>query len=101
MAWKLSGHDSMGDEFSFSAESGIVAPKTEFTLNVHFRAMKPNSYKRAVKLEVGGAEWVGVVRQERYMYVRTYMLGLITSCSCTNYGLPVAPRYLMWSSTWG
>lgn len=71
VAWKLSGHDSMGDEFSFSAESGIVAPKTEFTLNVHFRAMKPNSYKRAVKLEVGGAEWVGVVRQEWYMYVRT------------------------------
>ena len=51
--WKLSGHESMGDEFSFSAESGVVAPKTEFTLNVHFRAMKPNSYKRAVKLEVG------------------------------------------------
>ena len=52
VAWKLSGLDSIGDEFTFSADSGIVAPKSEFTVNIHFRALKASTYKRAIKLEV-------------------------------------------------
>ena len=82
VAWKLSGHDSMGDEFSFSSESGIVAPRTEFTLNVHFRAMKPNSYKRAVKLEVGGVKLPGNWRGGRSHVVR--LEGWVESCGQTG-----------------
>ena len=50
--WKLSGLDSIGEEFTFSADSGIVAPKSEFTVNIHFRALKASSYKRVIKLDV-------------------------------------------------
>ena len=52
-AWKLSGMETLGDEFSFSQEQGIVQPKSEFSLSVHFRAVKPVSYsKKAFKIEV-------------------------------------------------
>ena len=107
VAWKLSGHDSMGDEFSFSSESGIVAPRTEFTLNVHFRAMKPNSYKRAVKLEVGGVKlpgnwrggWSHVVRLEgwveSWVMVHTYISAMIDYFLFLSHLLPVSFRYLM------
>ena len=50
--WKLSGLDVLGNDFSFNQEHGIVQPKSEFELKVHFRASKANNYKRALKLEV-------------------------------------------------
>lgn len=53
-AWKLSGIETLGEEFSFSQEQGIVQPKSEFPLNVHFRALKILSSlsKKAFKIEV-------------------------------------------------
>ena len=52
-AWKLSGLETIGEEFSFSQEQGIVQPKSAFPLNIHFRAVKPVSYsKKAFKVEV-------------------------------------------------
>jgi len=50
--WKLSGLDALGNDFSFNQEHGVVQPKSEFELKVHFRASKANNYKRALKLEV-------------------------------------------------
>ena len=53
VAWKLNGLEMLGDEFSFGQEQGIVQPKTEFPLNINFRAAKPVSYsKKAFKIEV-------------------------------------------------
>jgi hydrocephalus-inducing protein len=58
-AWKLSGTEMLGDEFSFSQEQGIVQPKSEFPLNIHFRAAKPVSYnKRAFKIEISDVEQI-------------------------------------------
>ena len=55
-AWKLSGTETLGDEFTFSQEQGIVQPKSEFPLTVHFRAVKPApsnaGNKKAFKIEV-------------------------------------------------
>ena len=55
-AWKLSGTETLGDEFTFSQEQGIVQPKSEFPLTVHFRAVKPavstTGNKKAFKIEV-------------------------------------------------
>ena len=50
--WRLSGLDVLGNDFSFNQEHGIVQPKSEFELKIHFRASKANNYKRALKLEV-------------------------------------------------
>lgn len=63
--WKLSGLDSIGEEFTFSADSGIVAPKSEFTVNIHFRALKASSYKRVIKLDVYDVEQImGLMHSE-------------------------------------
>ena len=53
VAWKLSGLETLGEEFSFSQEHGVVAPKSTFTLHIHFRAAKQVIYtKKAFKIEV-------------------------------------------------
>lgn len=45
--------ETLGEEFSFSQEHGVVAPKSTFTLHVHFRAAKQIIYtKKAFKIEV-------------------------------------------------
>lgn len=52
VAWKLSGLDQLGEEFSFNQDHGIVQPRTIFPLHVNFRAAKPVSIRKAFKLEV-------------------------------------------------
>jgi hydrocephalus-inducing protein len=51
--WKLSGLETLGEDFTVAADSGIVEPKSEYALNAYFRAMKPvNSMKKMIRLEV-------------------------------------------------
>ena len=56
VAWKLSGQETLGEEFSFSQEQGIVQPKSEFPLTIHFRAVKPSNYRKNIKVEVSFCE---------------------------------------------
>ncbi len=53
IAWKLSGMDNLGDDFSVTVDNGIIEPKTEFALQMHFRAIKAMNTKKIVRLEVG------------------------------------------------
>ena len=51
--WRLSGLESLGDDFSVSQESGIIEPLQEFPLHAYFRAMKPvTTNKKSIRLEV-------------------------------------------------
>lgn len=51
--WKFSGVESLGEEFSFSQDHGVVGPKSTVTVQVHFRAAKQVIYtKKAFKVEV-------------------------------------------------
>ena len=52
VAWRVSGLESLGDDFSVSTDSGVIEPKSEFALNAHFRAMKPVNTKKMIRLEV-------------------------------------------------
>ena len=52
VAWKLSGLEQLGEEFTFGQDHGIVQPKSSFPLQVHFRAAKPVGTKKAFKIEV-------------------------------------------------
>jgi len=53
VAWRLTGLDTLGDDFSVSQESGIIQPKTESLLSVFFRALKPvTTNRKAVRIEV-------------------------------------------------
>ena len=51
--WRLGGLEGLGDDFSVSAESGVIPPRGEFPLHAYFRAMKPVvTVKKSFRLEV-------------------------------------------------
>jgi hypothetical protein len=53
VAWHLTGLESLGDDFSVSLEGGVIPPKSEFNLNVYFRALKQViTNRKAIRIEV-------------------------------------------------
>jgi len=53
VAWRLTGLEVLGDDFSVSQEGGVIQPKSEFVLSVYFRALKPIvTNKKAIRIEV-------------------------------------------------
>ncbi|KAM9289560.1 hydrocephalus-inducing protein homolog [Morus bassanus] len=65
VAWRLSGLENLGEDFSVSQDEGIVGPRTEFGLHLYFKATKALSIKKMIRLEVSDAENVlGIVQTE-------------------------------------
>ncbi|NXI34967.1 HYDIN protein, partial [Galbula dea] len=65
MAWRLSGLESLGEDFSLSQREGIVAPRAELGVQLSFRASRVQSLRRMLRLEVSDAEEIlGVVQTE-------------------------------------
>ncbi|XP_015224105.2 hydrocephalus-inducing protein homolog isoform X3 [Lepisosteus oculatus] len=70
VAWRLSGLEVLGDEFTVSQDQGIIQPQSEFSLQMHFRAMKPVNLKRAIRLEVSDVENIlGIVHTENIQII--------------------------------
>jgi len=44
--------DNLGDDFSLTTEHGVIEAKSEFALQMHFRAVRPTNIKKIVRLEV-------------------------------------------------
>ncbi|NWU95982.1 HYDIN protein, partial [Upupa epops] len=65
VAWRLSGLDNLGEDFSVSQGEGIVGPCTEFNVQLYFKATKVLNIKKTIRLEVADAEKVlGIVQIE-------------------------------------
>ncbi|XP_074783220.1 hydrocephalus-inducing protein homolog isoform X2 [Athene noctua] len=65
VAWRLSGVENLGEDFSVSQEEGIVGPRTEFGVHLYFKATQALSIKKTIRLEVSDAENVlGIVQVE-------------------------------------
>uniref|UniRef100_A0A2C9K9X8 HYDIN/VesB/CFA65-like Ig-like domain-containing protein n=1 Tax=Biomphalaria glabrata TaxID=6526 RepID=A0A2C9K9X8_BIOGL len=66
VAWRLSGLENLGDDFTVAADSGIVDPLSEYPLHAYFRAMKAIQInKKMIRLEISDAENImGVVHTE-------------------------------------
>ncbi|CAL1528045.1 unnamed protein product [Lymnaea stagnalis] len=66
VAWKLSGLENLGDDFTVAADSGIVEPLSEYALHAYFRAMKAvQTNKKMIRIEISDAENImGVVHTE-------------------------------------
>ncbi|CAH8550496.1 unnamed protein product [Dicrocoelium dendriticum] len=67
LLWRLSGVETLGEEFSVPQDAGVVEPKSEFVLYLYFRAMKPykTGPKRSLRLEVYDIEnLAGVIQVE-------------------------------------
>ncbi|XP_072551301.1 hydrocephalus-inducing protein homolog [Salminus brasiliensis] len=70
VAWKLSGLELLGDEFSVSQDHGVIMPQSEFSILMYFRAMKPISLKKSIHLEVSDVENIlGVVHTENIQII--------------------------------
>lgn len=59
VAWRLSGLENLGEDFSVSQHEGIVGPRTEFGVYLHFKATKALSIKKTIRLEVRGTALPG------------------------------------------
>ncbi|KAM9374294.1 hydrocephalus-inducing protein homolog [Phaethornis superciliosus] len=65
MAWRLSGLEDLGEDFSVSQDEGIVGPYTEFEVHLYFKATKALSIKKMIRLEVSDGENIlGIVQVE-------------------------------------
>ncbi|XP_075290309.1 hydrocephalus-inducing protein homolog isoform X2 [Opisthocomus hoazin] len=65
VAWRLSGLENLGEDFSVSLREGIVGPRAEFGVYLYFKATKALSIKKTIRLEVSDAENVlGIVQIE-------------------------------------
>lgn len=56
VGWKLSGFETLNDEFVFSATEGIVQPLQEYALVAEFKATKPSVMKKNLKLDIFDAD---------------------------------------------
>ncbi|NXK55437.1 HYDIN protein, partial [Chauna torquata] len=64
-AWRLSGLENLGEDFSVSQDEGTVGPCTELGVYLHYKATKALSIKKAIRLEVSDAENIlGIVQIE-------------------------------------
>lgn len=52
LAWRITSLEHLGEDFAVSAMQGTIAPKSEYSLQVHFLPSKPVNVKKAIRLEV-------------------------------------------------
>ncbi|XP_048371298.1 hydrocephalus-inducing protein homolog [Sphaerodactylus townsendi] len=65
VAWRISGLENIGEDFSVSDDTGIVEAFSEYCLQVYFKASKAVNVKKAIRLEVSDAENIlGIVQLE-------------------------------------
>uniref|UniRef100_A0A8C3T1C3 HYDIN axonemal central pair apparatus protein n=1 Tax=Chelydra serpentina TaxID=8475 RepID=A0A8C3T1C3_CHESE len=65
VAWRLSGLENLGDDFSVSQDQGTIGPRSEYCLQLHFKATKPLNIKKVIRLEVSDMENIlGIVQYE-------------------------------------
>ncbi|XP_046781643.1 hydrocephalus-inducing protein homolog isoform X4 [Gallus gallus] len=64
-AWRLSGLENLGEDFSVSQSEGTVEPCAELSVYLYFKATKALSIKKTIRLEVSDAENIlGIVQIE-------------------------------------
>lgn len=54
VVWKVTGIEQLGDDFTLSADHGVIEPLQEYPLHAYFRAMKPlnTTQQKKIRLEV-------------------------------------------------
>uniref|UniRef100_A0A4X2JPP9 HYDIN axonemal central pair apparatus protein n=1 Tax=Vombatus ursinus TaxID=29139 RepID=A0A4X2JPP9_VOMUR len=53
VAWRISSLEHLGEDFSVSRVQGLIPPRGEYCLQVHFQPTKAVNIKKAIRLEVG------------------------------------------------
>nr|XP_025867468.1 hydrocephalus-inducing protein homolog [Vulpes vulpes] len=78
VAWRITSLEHLGDDFTMSTMQGIILPKAEYSLQVHFQPSKPVYIKKMIRLEVLDADnLVGVVQIENILvFAESYDVAL-------------------------
>ncbi|KAM4614098.1 hydrocephalus-inducing protein homolog [Discoglossus pictus] len=70
VAWHITGLENLGDDFSISQDQGIVGPRSECAVQLHFKAAKATNIKKNIRLEVSDVENIlGIVQLENIQVV--------------------------------
>ncbi|XP_077145064.1 hydrocephalus-inducing protein homolog isoform X4 [Ranitomeya variabilis] len=77
-AWRVTGLENLGDDFSVSQGQGIVAPRSEYGLQLYFKAGKATNIKKFIRLEVSDVENIlGIVQLENiHVFAESYDVAL-------------------------
>ncbi|XP_073515931.1 hydrocephalus-inducing protein homolog isoform X2 [Phyllobates terribilis] len=77
-AWRVTGLENLGDDFSVSQNQGIVAPRSEYGLQLYFKAGKATNIKKFIRLEVSDVENIlGIVQLENiHVFAESYDVAL-------------------------
>lgn len=89
VSWRLQGVEELGDEFTVPQDQGIISPNSSFPLSLRFRARRPLTIKRILRLEVADVEKIlGVVYTENIQVTaEAYDVDLeISPDGCLNFG---------------
>ncbi|KAM4672094.1 hydrocephalus-inducing protein homolog [Amazona ochrocephala] len=83
VAWRLSGLENLGKDFSVSEAEGIVGPCTEFGVHLYFKPVKALSIKKMIRLEVSDTENdLGIAHTENIqVFAEAYDVALSISIS--------------------
>ncbi|XP_070307131.1 hydrocephalus-inducing protein homolog isoform X1 [Odocoileus virginianus] len=78
LAWRITSLEHLGEDFTVSTMQGTIAPKSEYSLQVHFLPSKPVNVKKAIRLEVLDADnLIGVVQIENILiFAESYDVAL-------------------------
>ncbi|KAM4722980.1 hydrocephalus-inducing protein homolog [Rhinophrynus dorsalis] len=77
-AWRVTGLENLGDDFSISQDQGIVGPRSEYGLQLHFKAAKATNVKKTIRMEVSDIENIlGIVQLENIqVFAESYDVAL-------------------------
>ncbi|XP_055993028.1 hydrocephalus-inducing protein homolog [Sorex fumeus] len=77
-SWRVSSLEHLGEDFALPVMQGIIAPKSEYGLPVHFQPSKPVSVKKTIRLEILDVDnLVGIVQVENVMvFAESYDIAL-------------------------
>ncbi|XP_038663072.1 hydrocephalus-inducing protein homolog [Scyliorhinus canicula] len=68
VAWRITGLESLGDDFSLSQDQGVIDAKSEFFVHMNFRAMRQVNLRKYIRLEVHDADNIlGIVQTENIL----------------------------------
>ncbi|XP_072823786.1 hydrocephalus-inducing protein homolog [Vicugna pacos] len=78
VAWRITSLEHLGEDFTVSVMQGIIPPKAEQSLQVHFQPSKAINIKKAIRLEVLDVDnLVGVVQIENILvFAESYDVAL-------------------------
>ncbi|XP_053127193.1 hydrocephalus-inducing protein homolog isoform X2 [Hemicordylus capensis] len=70
VAWRVSGLENIGEDFTMSDDTGVIEPFSEYCLQVNFKATKALNMKKAIRLEVSDSENIlGIVQIENIQII--------------------------------